>query len=67
MLPDVLRGPHLVGLTALHLTGGRLGDDGARLLANSPALTGLTTLRLGDNFISDAARPPWPAARTSPA
>ena len=70
VLPDLLRGPLLAGLAALHLTGGRLGDDGARLLANSAALKGLTTLRLGDNVISDAgvtalARSPHLAGLTS--
>jgi uncharacterized protein (TIGR02996 family) len=53
-LPEFVRGPLLAGLSALHLTGGRLGDDGVRLLAAAPALVGLETLRLGDNALSDA-------------
>jgi uncharacterized protein (TIGR02996 family) len=52
-LPELFDRPHLHGLSALHLTGGRLGDDGARLLAAAPALAGLTTLRLGDNAVGD--------------
>jgi uncharacterized protein (TIGR02996 family) len=54
VLPELVRGPLLAGLSALHLTGGRLGDDGVRTLATAPALGGLVTLRLGDNAISDA-------------
>jgi uncharacterized protein (TIGR02996 family) len=54
VLPELVRGPLLAGLSALHLTGGRLGDDGMRLLADSPALVGLETLRLGDNALGDA-------------
>jgi uncharacterized protein (TIGR02996 family) len=54
VLPELVRGSLLAGLTALHLTGGRLGDDGVRLLASAPAITGLMTLRLGDNALSDA-------------
>ncbi len=54
VLPELVRGPHLAGLSALHLTGGRLGDDGLRLLISCPALADLTTLRLGDNSLTDA-------------
>jgi uncharacterized protein (TIGR02996 family) len=69
VLPELLDGPHLRGLAALHLTGGRLGDDGARLLAAAPEVAGLTTLRLGDNALGDAgaaalARSPHLAALT---
>jgi len=53
VLPELVRGPLLAGLSALHLTGARLGDDGVRLLATCPALAGLGTLRLGDNSVSD--------------
>jgi uncharacterized protein (TIGR02996 family) len=58
LLPDLLDGPHLHGLAALHLTGARLGTDGVqavRALAAAPALAGLTTLRLGQNDLGDAA------------
>jgi uncharacterized protein (TIGR02996 family) len=70
VLPELVRCPHLVGLSALHITGGRLGDDGARLLATAPALAGLTTLRLGENVLSDAgvaalARSPYLAGLTT--
>jgi uncharacterized protein (TIGR02996 family) len=54
VLPELVRGPLVSGLSALHLTGGRLGDDGVRLLASAPAVAGLTTLRLGDNAIGDS-------------
>jgi uncharacterized protein (TIGR02996 family) len=54
VLSDLVRGPLLAGLSALHLTGARLGDDGVRLLSSCPALAGLATLRLGDNSVSDA-------------
>ncbi|HEY1379134.1 MAG TPA: TIGR02996 domain-containing protein [Gemmataceae bacterium] len=54
VLPHLVRGPHLAGLAALHLTGGRLGDDGVRFLAACPHLAGLATLRLGDNSLTDA-------------
>ena len=52
-LAALLDGPLLIGLTALHLTGARLGDDGVRRLASSSALVDLSTLRLGDNLIGD--------------
>jgi hypothetical protein len=54
-LAELLDGPHLRGLAALHLTGGRLGDDGVRRLAAAPALAGLRVLRLGRNDLGDAA------------
>jgi uncharacterized protein (TIGR02996 family) len=53
VLPELVRGLHLAGLSALHLTGCRLGDHGVRLLVNSTALTGLKVLRLGDNVLGD--------------
>jgi uncharacterized protein (TIGR02996 family) len=54
VLPELVRGPHLTGLSALHLTGCRLGDDGVRLLVNSSALAELKVLRLGDNVLGDS-------------
>ena len=70
VLPELLRSPLIAGLSALHLTGGRLGDDGVRLLATAPALVGLETLRLGDNAMGDVgvaalARSPHLAALTT--
>jgi uncharacterized protein (TIGR02996 family) len=55
VLPELVRGSLLAGLSALHLTGGRLGDDGVRLLSSAPALAGLAKLRLGDNALGDVA------------
>lgn len=54
VLPEVVRSTILKGLTALHLTGGRIGDDGLQLLATCSALSDLETLRLGDNVIGDS-------------
>lgn len=54
VLPELVRSAALKGLTALHLTGGRLGDDGVQLFSSCPALSDLETLRLGDNVISDS-------------
>jgi uncharacterized protein (TIGR02996 family) len=70
VLPELVRGPLLAGLSALHLTGGRLGDDGVRLLASSPAVAGVGTLRLGDNAIGDGgvlalARSPYLSGLTT--
>jgi hypothetical protein len=40
-------------LTALHLSGNRIGDVGAEALAASPHLARLTRLDVGNNPISD--------------
>lgn len=53
VLARLLAGHHLRDLTALHLTGGMLGDAGVERLAECPHLAGLTTLRLGHNEIGD--------------
>lgn len=53
VLARLLAENHLNGLTALHLTGGMLGDAGVERLAECPHLAGLTTLRLGHNEIGD--------------
>src|SRR5262249_30989884 len=57
MQPDGLR--HLLGaslerLVMLRLNANSLGDEGARLLAQAPALVGLRTLELRGNGITDA-------------
>jgi uncharacterized protein (TIGR02996 family) len=54
VLARLLAGPHLAGLTALHLTGGMLGDAGVERLTECSHLAGLRTLRLGMNEIGDA-------------
>jgi uncharacterized protein (TIGR02996 family) len=41
-------------IEALHLTGGHLADEGIELLACCPRLSGLRTLRLGQNAIGDS-------------
>lgn len=53
VLARLLATDHLRGLTALHLTGGMLGDAGVERLAECPHLVELTTLRLGHNEIGD--------------
>jgi uncharacterized protein (TIGR02996 family) len=54
VLARLLAGPHLAGLTALHLTGGMLGDAGIERLTQCVHLAGVRTLRLGMNEIGDA-------------
>jgi uncharacterized protein (TIGR02996 family) len=54
VLARLLAGPHLAGLTALHLTGGMLGDAGVERLTECVHLAGMRTLRLGMNEIGDA-------------
>jgi len=54
VLARLLAEPHLAGLTALHFTGGMLGDAGIERLAECPHLAGIRTLRLGLNEIGDA-------------
>ncbi len=53
-LHDLVGGPHLRGLAALHLTGAMLADDGIDLLARCRHLAGLTALKLGHNDVSDS-------------
>jgi uncharacterized protein (TIGR02996 family) len=54
VLAQLLAGPHLAGLSAIHLTGGMLGNAGIERLAECPHLAGLRTLRLGQNEIGDS-------------
>jgi uncharacterized protein (TIGR02996 family) len=54
VLGRLLAGPHLAGLTALHFTGGMLGDTGIERLTECPHLAGVRNLRLGSNEIGDA-------------
>ena len=54
VLARLLAGPHLAGLSAIHLTGGMLGDAGVERLAECPHLAGVRTLRLGQNEIGDS-------------
>jgi uncharacterized protein (TIGR02996 family) len=53
VLARLLAEPHLAGLTALHFTGGMLGDAGIERLAECPHLAGVRTLRLGQNEVGD--------------
>jgi uncharacterized protein (TIGR02996 family) len=53
VLARLLSEPHLAGLSAIHFTGGMLGDAGAERLAECPHLAGVWTLRLGLNEIGD--------------
>lgn len=53
VLARLLAEPHLAGLSAIHFTGGMLGDPGVERLAECPHLTGVWTLRLGSNEIGD--------------
>jgi hypothetical protein len=48
--------PHLSGLTALDLTGNRLGDEGARSLTESPHLDNLASLWVLGNGLGKEAR-----------
>ncbi|MFL5340015.1 MAG: TIGR02996 domain-containing protein, partial [Gemmataceae bacterium] len=53
VLGRFVQSPLLARLRGLHLTGCKVGDDGAELLARCEHLRSLRTLRLGENAIGD--------------
>jgi hypothetical protein len=56
-LKPLLASRHLTNLRDLQLTSNRLGDAGARVVAESPRAAGLTHLDLNTNEIGRGARP----------
>jgi len=53
-IPDLVRLPALRRLSALHVTGGMIEDDGVEKLAGCPHLISLRVLRLGQNGITSS-------------